>query len=75
MPMPNRDVREERRVLYVALTRARQDVILTFYEEWHPSKGGRLGIEVMSPFLQEIRDYLDIRRVSKKDVCNMQFCC
>jgi DNA helicase-2/ATP-dependent DNA helicase PcrA len=71
MPMPNRDAHEERRVLYVALTRARQDVILTFYEEWHPSKGRRLGIEAMSPFLQEIRDYLDIRRVSKKDVCNM----
>lgn len=71
MPMPNRDAHEERRVLYVALTRARQDVILTFYEEWHPSNGRRLGVEVMSPFLQEIRDYLDIRRVNKKDVCNM----
>ena len=71
MPMPNRDAHEERRVLYVALTRARQDVILTFYEEWHPSKSRRLGVEVMSPFLQEIRNYLDIRRVSKKDVCNM----
>jgi DNA helicase-2/ATP-dependent DNA helicase PcrA len=71
MPMPNRDAHEERRVLYVALTRARQDIILMFYEEWHPSKGGRFGVEVMSPFLQEIRDHLDIRRVSKKDVCNM----
>jgi superfamily I DNA/RNA helicase len=71
MPMPNRDAHEERRVLYVALTRARQDVILTFYEEWHPSKGRRLGVEVMSPFLQEIGDYLDIRRISKKDVCNV----
>jgi len=71
MPMPNRDAHEERRVLYVALTRARQDVILTFYEEWHSSKGRRLGVEVMSPFLQEIGDYLDIRRISKKDVCNV----
>ncbi len=71
MPMPNRDAREERRVLYVALTRARQDVILTFYEEWHPSKSRRLGDEVMSPFLQEIRDYVDITRVSKKDVCDL----
>jgi len=71
MPMPNRDAHEERRVLYVALTRARQDVILTFYQDWHPSKGRRLGEEAMSPFLQEIRDHLDIRRVNKKDVCNM----
>ena len=71
MPMPNRDVREERRVLYVALTRARQDSILTFYEEWYPNKGGRLGDEVMSPFLRQIRDYLDIRRIGKKNVCNI----
>jgi DNA helicase-2/ATP-dependent DNA helicase PcrA len=71
MPMPSRDTHEERRVLYVALTRARQDVILTFYKEWQPSKARGLGGEVMSPFLKEIRDYLDIRRVSKKDVCNM----
>jgi DNA helicase-2/ATP-dependent DNA helicase PcrA len=71
MPMPNRDAHEERRVLYVALTRARQDVVLTFYEEWHPSKGRRLGVEVMSPFLQEIRDHIDLRRVSKNDICNM----
>jgi DNA helicase-2/ATP-dependent DNA helicase PcrA len=71
MPMPNRDAHEERRVLYVALTRARQDVILTFYEEWDPSKSRRLGVEAMSPFLKEIRDYLDIRQVSKMDVCNM----
>jgi ATP-dependent exoDNAse (exonuclease V) beta subunit len=58
MPMPDRDEREERRVL------------LTFHEEWHP-KHGRLGDEVMSPFLQEMRGHLDIKRMGKKDVCNM----
>ena len=68
MPMPNRDAREERRVLYVALTRARQDVILTFYEEWHPSKHRRLGDEVMSPFLREISNYLNVERVTARDV-------
>jgi len=68
MPIPNRDAREERRVLYVALTRARQDVILTFCEEWHPSKRRRLSDEVMSPFLREIRDYLDVKRVRARDV-------
>jgi len=68
MPMPNRDVQEERRVLYVALTRAKQDVILTFQEEWHPTKHRRLSDEVISPFLQEIKNYLDVRRVTARDV-------
>jgi len=71
MPMPNRDAREERRVLYMALTRARQDVILTFHEIFDPNKHRLLGDEVMSPFLQEIRDHLDIKRMRKKDVCNL----
>jgi len=68
MPMPLRDECEERRVLYVALTRARQDVILTFHEEWHPNKHRRLGDEAMSPFLREIKNYLDVRRVRATDV-------
>jgi len=71
MPMPNRDVGEERRVLYVALTRARQDVILTFYEVFNFREHRRLREEAISPFLQEIRAHLDIQRVSKNDVCNM----
>jgi superfamily I DNA/RNA helicase len=69
MPMPNRDVGEERRVLYVALTRARQDVILTFYEVFREHR--RLREEAIAPFLREIRAHLDIQRVSKNDVCNM----
>ncbi len=69
MPMPNRDAHEERRVLYVALTRARQDVILTFCEVFREHR--RLREEAISPFLQEIRAHIDIQRVSKNDVCNM----
>jgi len=68
MPMPNRDVSEERRVLYVALTRARQDVILTFHEIFDPNRHCLLGDEVMSPFLHEMRDYLNIQRIRRKDV-------
>ena len=71
MPMPNRDAHEERRVLYVALTRARQDVILMFHEIFDSNEHRRLRDEVMSPFLQEIRDHLDIKRMSKKDICDM----
>ncbi|MGD2065023.1 MAG: 3'-5' exonuclease, partial [Dehalococcoidia bacterium] len=69
LPMPNRDLGEERRVLYVALTRARQDVILTFYEVFREHR--RLREEAISPFLQEIRAHIDIQRVSKNDVRNM----
>jgi DNA helicase-2/ATP-dependent DNA helicase PcrA len=68
MPMSNRDEREEKRVLYVALTRAKQDVILTFHEEWDTQKSRRLCSEAMSPFLREIVDLLDIRKVSAKDL-------
>lgn len=68
MPMPQRDECEERRVLYVALTRARQDVILTFHEVFDPKKHRLLGDEAMSPFLWEIKNYLDVRRVRAKDV-------
>ncbi len=65
MPMPNRDVGEERRVLYVALTRARQDVILTFYEVFNFREHRRLREEAISPFLQEIRAHLDIQESAK----------
>ena len=68
MPMPLRDACEERRVLYVALTRARQDVILTFHEIFDPNKHRHLGDEVMSPFLREIKNHLDVRRVRAGDV-------
>lgn len=68
MPMPNRDAREERRVLYVALTRARQDVILTFHEIFDSNEHRRLRDEVMSPFLWEIRNYLEVRQVRARDV-------
>jgi DNA helicase-2/ATP-dependent DNA helicase PcrA len=71
MPMPQRDACEERRVLYVALTRARQDVILTFHEIFDPNRRRLLGDEAMSPFLQEIRDHLDVKRIRKRDVCNL----
>jgi len=71
MPMPQWDECEERRVLYVALTRAKQDVILTFHEIFDSNECRRLRDEAMSPFLREIRDHLDIRLVNKKDVCNM----
>lgn len=68
MPMAGRDVAEERRVLYVALTRAKMDVILTFYEVFDTINECLLRNEAMSPFLHEIRDHLAIDRVTARDL-------
>ncbi|OGC83150.1 MAG: hypothetical protein A2V73_06930 [candidate division Zixibacteria bacterium RBG_19FT_COMBO_42_43] len=68
VPMANRDIKEERRVLYVALTRARQDVFLTFYEYYDEVKKRRLYEEAMSPFLHDIRDHLEINKVKAEDM-------
>ena len=63
MPAHNRNVQEELRVLYVALTRAKQDVILTFHERYEKSR--YLTTEAMSPFLKKISSYLNIQRIKK----------
>jgi len=63
MPMANRDINEERRLLYVALTRAKQEVFLTYYETYNPTTKSRSGTENLSPFLLEMANSLDIKRV------------
>jgi len=68
MPMADRDIEEERRVLYVALTRAKRDVMLTFFEEFDHTTGRRLYGEALSPFLKEIWRHLDIIRIRSKDI-------
>lgn len=68
MPSGGRDILEEERVLYVALTRAKQDVILLFYEKFDLDKRRPLKEEAMSPFLRSIRQHLDVRRVKAADV-------
>jgi len=65
MPAPNRDLNEELRVLYVALTRAKQNVVLIFHERFEKREKRLLKIEAMSPFLRKIKSYLDIRRIKK----------
>ncbi len=66
MPMQGRDYSEERRVLYVGLTRPKQDVIITFYETYKNNR--RYGMESMSPFLAQIKDHLEIKRVRAGDL-------
>jgi DNA helicase-2/ATP-dependent DNA helicase PcrA len=68
VPVQDRDPLEEERVFYVALTRARQDIILTFQEKWDSANHRLLGQEAMSPFLKSIRDHLDVRRVKASDL-------
>lgn len=64
MPMPGRDPEEERRVLYVALTRAKKDVVICFHEEYQGGRRGRLRQEALSPFLREIMAHLRIMPMS-----------
>jgi superfamily I DNA/RNA helicase len=66
MPAHNRNVNEELRVLYVATTRAKQDVIFTFHERYE--KSGYLKLEAMSPFLRKIKTYLKIERITKANL-------
>lgn len=66
MPGAGRDYEEERRVLYVAITRAKKDVVLTFQERYE--KGRYYGDRAMSPFLKSIQAHLDIRRFTAKDL-------
>jgi len=65
MPSPGRDAEEERRVLYVALTRAKQDVTLIFHEKFNGKK--RIKEDAMSPFLRDISEHLKIARITRAD--------
>ncbi len=73
MPMPKRDRDEQRRIMYVALTRAKQDVILAFHEEYDTGRQRRLGQEKMSPYLREIRNHLRILRVTAPEIRRASF--
>lgn len=64
MPMANWDFEEARRVFYVALTRAKCDVVLLLPESF---RDGRTLLEP-SPFLGDIKDHLDVQRITAKDV-------
>ncbi|HAH21603.1 MAG: hypothetical protein A2Y00_05620 [Omnitrophica WOR_2 bacterium GWF2_43_52] len=64
-PAPNREVKEELRVLYVGVTRAKQDVIFTFYERYDKKKRKR--IKAISPFLQKIVHCINVTRLMKSD--------
>ena len=68
-PAPNRDVKEELRVLYVGMTRAKRDVIFTFYERYDKKRRNR--IKAISPFLQKIINHINVIRLMKSDFKNI----
>jgi superfamily I DNA/RNA helicase len=67
MPMPKSNIQEQLRVLYVGMTRAKQDTIFTFHEKHDGSR--RFTIEAMSPFLKKIISFLEVTRITKAN-CN-----
>ena len=68
LPRRDMDEEEQRRLLYVGMTRAKSKLILTFPERYDKSSKRRLQHEAMSPFLHEIREYLTIRRIKRQDI-------
>jgi DNA helicase-2/ATP-dependent DNA helicase PcrA len=66
MPSPSRENEEELRVFYVALTRGKQDVYLSFHEKFENNR--LLKTEAMSPFLHKINNNLIIKRIRKSDL-------
>lgn len=64
IPNPSRDFDEELRVLYVAMTRAKQEVYLSSSYVFDREKGYKQ--PSMSPFLTLIKPYLSVQRVSRR---------
>jgi len=67
MPMSKSNIQEQLRVLYVGMTRAKQDTIFTFHEKHDGSR--RITTEAMSPFLKKIISFLDVVRIGRAN-CN-----
>ncbi len=60
MPQPDKDLEEQRRLLYVAMTRAKKELVISFLERsMHVGQGWKhLKREAASPFLLDIADEL-----------------
>lgn len=68
MPLPGRDLDEQKRILYVALTRAKIDVLVTFPERYDRNRNRRLGREAISPFIEEIIDHIELIRITAPSI-------
>ncbi len=64
MPLSGRDPDEQKRILYVALTRAKRDIVVTFPERFDSERNRRMGRKELSPFINEIENHIEIFRVT-----------
>jgi len=68
-PAPHKDIREELRVFYVGMTRAKENVIFTFHETFNNRTKRREA--PISPFLQKISNHINIIRLTKPDLARI----
>lgn len=68
IPNPARDWDEEIRVLYVGMTRAKQELRLSFTERYDRQRRRRLKLDAMSPFLRAISGHLNVVRYTASAV-------
>ena len=66
LPQPGINREEQLRVLYVAMTRAKQEVFFLYSDVYDQGRGRK--VDGMSPFLEIIRSYLSIERTKKQDL-------
>lgn len=71
LPLRNRDWDEELRSVYVGMTRTKQMLFFSFHERYESLSDGQkkyLKEEAMSPFLNQIADFIDLRRITVADL-------
>jgi superfamily I DNA/RNA helicase len=66
LPQPGMNRAEQLRVLYVAMTRARQEDFFLYSDVYDQARGRK--VDGMSPFLEIIRSHLSIERIKKQDL-------
>lgn len=68
LPLSDKDQEEQRRLLYVAMTRAKSKLILSFPERYDERSKTRLREEAMSPLLREIKNYLRVEGINRESI-------
>ena len=66
LPQPGINREEQLRVLYVAMTRAKQAVFFLYSDVYDLGRGRK--VDGMSPFLEIVKSHLSIERIKKQDL-------